>query len=1327
MRRTDVTTHRGVQPQSAIPDGFGAGDLRSAYSLPADGGAGQIVAIVDAYDNPNAEADLAVYRQQYGLPPCTTANGCFRKVDQRGGMNYPPADPGWAGEIALDLDMVSATAPYAHILLVEADTPSFEDMGAAVDEAVALGAKYVSNSYGTAYSADPGTGEDPSEVTEADPHYNHPGVAIVASSGDSAFGVAYPAASQYVTAVGGTSLVRDSSTRGWSESVWYNSGYGPGSGCSLYEAKPAWQTDSGCSKRTVADVAAVADPATGVAVYNSFQSGGWTVFGGTSASAPIIAGVYAAAGTPVANTYPSSYPYANTGQLNDVSAGNNGTCSPAYLCTAGPGYDGPTGLGTPNGLAAFRTGPHGVVTGAVTNASTNAPVVGATVTVGVSTAITDVSGHYSATVPVGTYDATAAAYGYKSKTITGVGVTDGGSLTENFALDPVPTSAVSGTVTDGSGHSWPLYATITVDGVPGGSVHTDPYTGRYSLQLLQGQTYTLHVNANYPGYQAMTKDVTVGTSNVTAEFSVPVEVYDCLAPGYATHNAGTTETFDATSIPARWTSDNTAGGGWAFDNPKLTAPYAPTDNVTGGSGGFAVTDTSTSSGPWDMSLISPVTDLSDSGNPALSFNTDFRSFVSSADVDVTTDGGATWQNVWHKGYPEFRGPAWVDVPLPMVAHQSAVQVRFHYTSWARTWWQIDNVFIGNRTCDPIPGGLVAGTVTDANTNMPVVGVTVASGEKPAEHATSAGTPADPKMADGFYSVFSSLTGTHDFTAERRYYATATAHVNVVADAVTQTQFMLKAGKVMITPASVGITVPWQGKAGQAVTVQNTGSAPAKVTLGEQVGGVAPLTAHGAPTQRIQGTYSPLSLQDKDASIRQATGAAPNGSVPAAAPWTTIADYPTTIQDNGVVSLGGRIYSAFGVTGSDYSHAMYAYDPTAGSWSRLASPADDRQAPVMAVLNGKIYATGGWGGWAVGGAPDGKTEVYDPATNVWTTAATNPNPLAGSAVAVLDGRMYVVGGCVLMECGTTDVMVYDPATDSWSHAADYPEPISWESCGAISGALYCAGGESKSRGTTRHTYGYDPHTDSWSPAADMPIDLWGSGYTTAQGRLLLSGGVTEHSSVITNQGFAFDPASDTWTPIPNANNALYRSGSACGFYKIGGNTGGEDGGNLASSEVLPGMVDCGETSRVSWLAVNPTTLTLAPGASATVTVAVDANVPDITQPGTYTAAVVVGTDTPYAMPSVPVSMTVNQPKNWGKITGTVTGPSGPIRGATVQITTPLGHYTLRTDASGHYQLWLDVRNNPLQVICAIDGYQPQAVTVKIKKGETTTLNFALQKV
>ncbi|WP_280718723.1 putative Ig domain-containing protein [Kitasatospora sp. MAP5-34] len=334
---------------NATPSGFGPADLQSAYGLPANGGTGATVAIVDAQDDPNAESDLATYRSQYGLPACTTANGCFKKIDQNGGTNYPTSDTGWAGEISLDLDMVSAAAPNAHILLVEATSANMSDLGTSVNQAVSQGAKYVSNSYGGP--------EDSTDTSSDTSYFNHPGVAITVSSGDSAYGAQYPAASQYVTSVGGTALTRDSSARGWSESVWSTSSTeGTGSGCSAYDAKPSWQTDSGCANRTIADVSAVADPATGVAVYQTYGGSGWAVYGGTSASSPLIASVYADAGTPGSADYPASYPYAHTSALNDVTTGNNGTCSPSYLCTAGPGYDGPTGLGTPNGLAAFTNG-----------------------------------------------------------------------------------------------------------------------------------------------------------------------------------------------------------------------------------------------------------------------------------------------------------------------------------------------------------------------------------------------------------------------------------------------------------------------------------------------------------------------------------------------------------------------------------------------------------------------------------------------------------------------------------------------------------------------------------------------------------------------------------------------------------------------------------------------------------------------------------------------------------------------------------------------------------------------------------------------------------
>jgi len=325
-------------PLAQTPTGYGPADLQSAYALPsATAGSGQTVAIVDAFDDPTAEQDLADYRSHYGLPPCTSASGCFRKVNQSGGtLPMPPPGADWGLEISLDLDMVSAVCPNCHILLVEANTNLNTDLYTAVDTAAALGANAISNSYG---------GDESSSETSQDVHFNHPGVAVTASSGDDGYGVSYPAASRYVTAVGGTALTRGGGTRGWTESAWS----GAGSGCSAYEAKPAWQTDTGCSRRTVADVSAVADPNTGVAV---LYGGLWFTVGGTSASSPIVAGVYALAGNASRVNY-GSYPYSHTSGLFDVVGGTNGTCTPSYLCTGVAGYDGPSGLGTPNGATGF--------------------------------------------------------------------------------------------------------------------------------------------------------------------------------------------------------------------------------------------------------------------------------------------------------------------------------------------------------------------------------------------------------------------------------------------------------------------------------------------------------------------------------------------------------------------------------------------------------------------------------------------------------------------------------------------------------------------------------------------------------------------------------------------------------------------------------------------------------------------------------------------------------------------------------------------------------------------------------------------------------------
>ncbi|HEX3491993.1 MAG TPA: S53 family peptidase [Streptosporangiaceae bacterium] len=378
LRRDGLRPERVSASPNAIPSGFGYGpsQLQSAYSLTsasASDGAGRTIAIVDAYDDPTAASDLAAYRSAAGLPAVPS----FEKLNQNGQTSplpaEAPASDDWTLEESLDLDMASAICPLCNIVLVEATSDSGTGLYVAENTAASV-AGFISNSWG---------GTEASSDTSLDSQYfSHPGDVITASAGDSDYGVIYPATSPNVVAVGGTSLSTSSNSRGWTESVWNTSpgSEGTGSGCSAYEPQPSWQAAlglSGCSTRIDNDVAADADPNTGVAVYDTSNgNGGWNEVGGTSASSPMLAAMFALAGSP-GNT-PADDIYAHTSDFYDVTSGNDGSCSPAYLCTAETGYDGPTGIGTPDGIGGLTSG--GGTTGntvTVTNPGSQTSTTGA--------------------------------------------------------------------------------------------------------------------------------------------------------------------------------------------------------------------------------------------------------------------------------------------------------------------------------------------------------------------------------------------------------------------------------------------------------------------------------------------------------------------------------------------------------------------------------------------------------------------------------------------------------------------------------------------------------------------------------------------------------------------------------------------------------------------------------------------------------------------------------------------------------------------------------------------------------------------------------------
>lgn len=352
-----VTLASGRAQITPSPIGYGPAQFHGAYNLPDTTAAAsrQTIAIVDAHDDPNIQSDLNFYDTYYHLPACNPRNGCFEKLNQDGVQgSYPSTNSSWGIEISLDVETAHEICQGCRIRLIEANSSNTTNLDAAETEAVALGATEISNSWGgPEYSGE-----------LADQTFNHPGIAITVASGDYGYNTfGYPSASPYVVAVGGTTLNLGSNNSYGSETAWSGPAtLGSGSGCSKYEPAQPWQTslltwsETGCgTNRGVDDVAADADPATGAAVYDTFASTGntgWSQIGGDSLSAPLIAGVFGLAGGASSVAYAAQLPYAHAGALHDVTSGSTGNCG-TIICNSAAGYDGPTGLGTPDGLRAF--------------------------------------------------------------------------------------------------------------------------------------------------------------------------------------------------------------------------------------------------------------------------------------------------------------------------------------------------------------------------------------------------------------------------------------------------------------------------------------------------------------------------------------------------------------------------------------------------------------------------------------------------------------------------------------------------------------------------------------------------------------------------------------------------------------------------------------------------------------------------------------------------------------------------------------------------------------------------------------------------------------
>ena len=977
-------------------------------------------------------------------------------------------------------------------------------------------------------------------------------------------------------------------------------------------------------------------------------------------------------------------------------------------------------------------GDTGRVEGTVTDASTDEPIAGATaVFEGERTRnlTTDAEGAYGALLSSGDWQATISQFGYLPDEAT-VTVPVDDTVVHDASLEPAPSGTLTGTVTDGSGQGWPLYARVSVEGQDSVATFTDPETGAFSLDLPEG-THTVRVESRYPGYLAETRDVTISAEGESTEdFALGVNPVSCNAPGYTVVTDGLSESFDDVALPDGWSLEDLQGQGyeWAFEDA---------DNQTGGDGGYAVAN-SDATGPeeiWDAALVSPAVDLTVLDDPSLIFKSYYETIGSGAAlVEVTADGGSTWTTVW-ESTETATGEVVID--LADYADATELQFRFRYQADWDYWWQVDDVLVGSRSCEPDGGGLVLGYVQD-DAGAGVVGATVTSLDNPSDTGTTRETPADEGLEDGFYWMYSSLTGTNPFEATARNYGTAQDDVDVAAGGVARADFVIGAGVLEIDPASLETTVELGDSDTAAVTVTNTGTNAVEAAFSEVRGEFEILKADGS-TMTLQeiteAEGAPLVEREVDYSVTALSGEPRQESDdtvaprPSDEPWTDLTPLPIELLDNRVVNLDGEWYSVGGTDGFESFTNVFRYDAEALEWVAVADLPAPAQLPVAAVVDGQIVVAGGW----QDGDPTDETWIYDPASDSWTAGAPLPTAVTSGGVAVADGLVYSIGGCTTSMCDPiiSTVQVYDIGTDTWTEVAPLPTEVAFPACGGLSDAIVCAGGLDVGQAETDTTYAYDPASDTWTEMAPAPATLFAPAAATANDQLLVVSGVQDGN--ITNAAWAYDLAGDAWEPLPNANSAVYRGGAACGFVRVGG----DEGGWIPSSsaEQLPGYEDCGEGGPdVEWLSLDTTEASLEPGDSVTVTATTDSSV--VNQPGTYTAGIKVRANVPTQPEPIDVTMNVTPPSTWGKVMGTAyledcDSEQTPGSGAAIDIDPvrdDVGDgWVIFADSEGEYARWINTQLGQLEMTGTYPEHRPDTHLVDLVRGDTVTQDFSMLSV
>ncbi len=990
---------------------------------------------------------------------------------------------------------------------------------------------------------------------------------------------------------------------------------------------------------------------------DSDYQGGWD---GTSMAAPHVAGLLAL----MLEACPDM-----VGEYSSLETTLIQTVAPIAYATAcggeGPGSvpNQATGWGLIDSLAAVNAilaacGPSGTLAGTVTTGAT--AVAGATVSAGSYTATTAADGTYTiSSVPVGSYNMTVTKYGYADGSAAGVAVTANTTTTQNFSLTALTPVAVTGTVKDASGQSWPLYATVTV--TTGGNtqtVVTDMVTGQYTVQLMPGYTYTF--TASSTGYNDASRSVAIaGTATVDLGLTVTGA---CTAPGYAL--SAQTENFDGITAPA-------IPAGWAVAD------------VSGTTGDW--TTTTSSSHPAGQSPISAPNMArfnsynASSGNSTRLYQTSGANFTTGSayglnfwmyhdnnytaedyvQIQVSVDGGTSWANVDSPIYRYTGANGWAQHSVDLSAYIGQSDVRLAllgYSSYGNDIY-IDNVRTGS--CNPLSGGLVAGTVKDANTSHLLAGATVSG--------ASDQTTTD---SSGVFALFSSVgTQTIEVTGPIGY-GSGTANVNVSSGLVVRQDFSLGAGVLAATPTSITVTLAANQSTTRQLLIGNAGTLAANVKLREH----SYSTVLAPPASSLYALSSAAGSDPSD-------GAPVNGTDRMKVEATgTGAVLPTGVRYRSAgVSCDGSGYYVFGGWGATVLNESWHYDSVGNIWTRMADMPYALTNIQAACIDNLIYVVGGYDGSVYLNS----FLIYNTTYNTWTSS-TWPKA-AGPSVAAANGKVYAFGG---NPGPSSDTYVFNPGTGVWTQKASMPAGRSWASAVTVGDYIYLIGGMLDGSVISNAVTRYNTVTDTWSSAGPQlsnvrmsPLSIWYGDYLYVMGGGGRDGSMWNAQTTTEVYKPSLWPSGSWSTDSENIPSPGVGMAGDCSSSKVWG-AGGEDGGSYydINRYLQKTSYACHVLTDIPWLSENPVESTVPAGGSRSVTVTLNTSGLAI---GTYTAGLKVVNDTPYDVPLIPVTLIVTgTPKNLtvmksGTGTGTVTSdPTGincgtkcmaPFGGGTVTLT------------------------------------------------------------